>query len=203
MAALPRVIPSTVDVHFRWLGPDQQQCENVYQFKYSAVPSAAVCAALAQAIGTAFGPKYQAFLTTKHVLNEVFVKDIAALSGRAEGTYVFPTNTTGTDSNDPLPGNAAASLTLRTGLTGRSNHVRKSLSGFSEAWVSSDQMLNQLLTWLVGLGAQWLVSRVVSGVTFTPVVASNLHDTTPNLTQVVLTDTVIDSQKTRLKKHGR
>jgi hypothetical protein len=203
VAALPRVIPSVVDVHFRWLGPDQQQCENVYQYRYSAAPSGAVCAALAAAVAAAMGPKYQAFMTTRHTLSEVFVKDIAALSGRGEGTYVFPSNTVGSRGEDPLPGNAAASMTLRTGLTGRSNHGRKSISGFSEPWVSADQMLSQLITWLADLGIQWLVTRIVSGVTFTPVVASNLRDTALNLTQVVLTDTVMDSQKTRLKKHGR
>lgn len=203
MAVAPRVIPGVCDVHFRWLGPAQQQCENVYQFSYSAIPPGSILNGLANQIADNLLPKYQQIMTTKHTFNEVFVRDIGAATGRAIGTYTFPSGTHGNDTGDPIVSNAAVNVFLRTLLTGRTNHGAKRLSGFSENLISKDNVFNELMALIAELAVRWLTGYGVSGYNFTPVVASDKADTHYPILQLGVTDFVIDSQKTRLEKHGR
>jgi len=203
MAVEPRVIPNTVDVHFRWVGPQQQACENVYQFKYFAIPTSAQCDALAADVAASLLPRYQAFMTTQHTFNEVYVKDIGAATDRAIGTYRFPSGTHGNDTGDPTASNVACNVFLRTLKSGRTNKGAKRLSGFSENLITKDTFWNEMIALIAELAVRWLISYGSGGNSWTPVVASDKANTANPILQIGVTDYVVDSQKTRLLKHGR
>jgi len=156
---------------------------------------------LATEVANAMLPYYKQMMPAGVQFVEVFAKDIGALF-RQEGTYVFPSGTVGTRTGaDADRSNAAASLVLRSGYAGRRNHGRKSISCFSEQDISGDNLLGQLGAYLGSLAATWLVNRVSNY--FFPGIGSQVAGTVRRIQQVVAPDGFVDSQKTRLPKHGR
>lgn len=195
----PRIIPLTVDVHFRYTFQGNLM-ENVFQFLYVTTPTAATLLTLATEVANAFLPKYQAFMPTGVQFTEVRADDIGA-AGRATATYVFPANTFGTSTSDPVPANVAANIVLRTGLRGRANRGSKRISPFPENQVSGNTLAGTLGTLLLDLALQFLIKRVTNA--FTPAVGSMHSAHSTPLTAVSLVDSNTDSQKTRLNGRGR
>lgn len=197
--AVPRIIPNTVDLHFRYTFQNNL-CENVYQFIYTVVPTAAALLSLATEVANAFLPKYQAMMPDDVQFTEVVCNDIGA-AGRATATYVFPANTFGSRANDPIPGNVAANLVLKTGLRGRSKRGSKRISPFTEDEVSGNTLAGTLAVFLLDLALQIIIKRVTNA--FTPAVGSMKLGSSQAITSVSLVDANSDSQKTRLNGRGR
>lgn len=193
-----RVIPNVVDVHFRY-SIGLQQCENIYSYSYTTVPTGGALALLATEIANAFLPKYQAFTTNAVAFREVFAVDIGTATG-AYGLHSFPAGTVGSIAGATAPNNAAGSMGLKTALRGRSNKGRKSFSGFSSAAANQETLSSSVMTALGDLGLQILLTR--QSAAFKPVIASLKNHNFHQLTNASMPNNTIDSQKTRLSGHG-
>jgi len=199
----PRVIPGVVDVHYRWTGPEGQLCENVMQMHYNATPTVAALIALSNDLASTVISKFTQFQAYNITWREIFIKDIGAASGRAEYTHPLGIGVVGQINQEPDTLGSALHATLRTGLTGRSNHGGKSLGGFTEAHTFGSVATNQLMTWVADLGAALIILRTGGGITFDPCVASLALGTFKSIFSFLLPDSNLDSQKTRLPGHGR
>jgi len=198
----PRVISSCIDVHFRYTFAGQQ-CENIFQYAYpeGTVPNTANLQALAGNLVSTMLPALRAYMPGGCVYREIFLRDLHAASGRAQYTQDLG-GVAGLRGSEATSGQNACHLISRTGFTGRNNHGAKSLGPFVDTDVTSNDMLSGLVTLLLQLGLQWLQTRIVGGITWTPAVASAITHSRRAIGAVVLNNNFIDSQKTRLTGHG-
>ena len=197
-----RVISSCIDVHWRYTFRGNQ-CENIMQFAYpeGTVPNSANLAALATNLVSTMLPTIRAMLPQDCVFRELFLRDLHAASGRAQYTQDLG-SVTGTRTGAPTAGSTAINLISRTGFTGRNNHGAKRMGPFVESDTDGNDVTSGLVTLLINFGLQWLLTRSVGGITWTPAVASPLTHSRRAIGAVVLNNNFIDSQKTRLTGHG-
>jgi hypothetical protein len=151
------------------------------------------------------GPLLQGMLGNHITFREIYCRNIDTQVAN-EATYLFPTNTFGTRTGLPAALNTACGLIKRTGLTGYGQHGRNSISGFVEGDVDGNTVGNTLMTLLANLLLQFLAARV--GGQFRAAVAHiprlpGLTGTSSLITQGLVLDNFVDSQKTRLTGHGR
>lgn len=204
MPAAPRVIPQTVDVAFRWLGPQGQECENVYQFKYDGPPpTVGPLTTLAAQVAARLAPKYAPLMTNKHRFVEVHAKDLSASTGTAQGVYTFPNGSVGNQTADPLPSNVGCNVVLRGIVTGGTHTGAKRISGFDEGTVTQDTLANALISALLDLAIQWLTAYVAGGITFEPAVGSLKGGYSTVIQSIAIMNPYVDSNKTRLIPHGQ
>lgn len=197
-----RVISSCIDVHWRYTFRGNQ-CENIMQYAYpeGTVPNSANLQALAGNLITNMLPTIRAMMPADCVFREIFLRDLHAASGRAQYTQDL-LGVTGTRAGTATPGNVAINLISRTGFTGRNNHGAKRMGPFVENDTDANEVLSGLVTLLINFGLQWLATRTVGGLTWTPAVASPTTHSRRAIGAVVLNNNFIDSQKTRLTGHG-
>lgn len=198
----PRIINYCVDAHYRYTF-DGNSCENIFQYAYNdgANPTVAQLQALALNLQANVLPVLRTCMPAACVFRELFIRDMHAASGRAQYTLDLG-GVTGTRGANPTPGNVAANLISRTGLTGRNNHGAKRIGPFTENDSDMNELLAGIITALLNLGLQWLVTRTVSGLIWQPAVASAQLHTRRAIVSVLLNNNFVDSQKTRLTGHG-
>lgn len=197
--AIPRVITGTTDVHVR-MEQDGRKYENVFQFQAASAPTTAQLNQLASEIAGSVCSKMLLYLPTNCKIVEVFCKYIGVLNG-ATGIYTFTSGNFGTRSGNPEPASVASRITLHTGLSGKSYRGAKSLGPFVETDIDGNSFTNALITLLINFMAEMLITRV--GTFFQPAVASFKLNERHRITSASLTDTNVDSQKTRLTGRGR
>jgi len=169
-----------------------------------ATPSAANLLSLATELATSAAPLLIGMLGNHVTFREIYCRNINTAVAN-EATYTFPPNTFGTRPGFPASMNAACGLVKRTGLTGYGQHGRNSISGFVEGDIDGNNVGNVLMTLLANLLLQFLAARVAgqfrAAVAHIPRTVGPLGTSTI-LTQGVVLDNFIDSQKTRLTGHG-
>lgn len=205
----PRIIPNTVDVTTHWTFQGNQ-CENVYQMKYTTVPTKAQLDQLASDFGQEIFTLIRPRLSTAVQWVDVVAKDIGA-AGRAQGSYTFFGGSNGTNTSDPTAANTAIHALLRTAKTGRRFKGGKSYSGFTESDITGNTIGSAILAFIGNL-ALALLHSYVSGL-FLPAVGSLPKMSAPGvvlnaaesnaITNVSAVDANVDSQKTRLNNRGR
>lgn len=188
----------------RWTTPQGQRAENVWQHKYSGGnPTAAQLAAFAAQWWANTGPMWRTMMCNQVVPSEIYVADLDTGHPAFTATLPLGTGHQGTRGNDGEPSGAAASVVLRTGQRGRHFKGRKSLSGFESQDQQGDVWLNQLMTWLAQYLTQALLGIVIGPITFTPAVGSAALHTSTALQTILNPNPYVDSQKTRLPRHGQ
>jgi hypothetical protein len=91
-------------------------------------------------------------------------------------------------------------------LTGRASHGRNSISGFVEGDCDGNSVGSSLMALLANLALQILINNIAGR--FKPAIAHipraplGVGDSTP-ITEAIVLDSNVDSQKTRLNSHGR
>lgn len=202
MVAIPRVIPYTVDVHTRYTAFGSNM-ENVWQYAYpeGATPTESQLQLLAGLVRDGTVAAIRAALPTTAQFREVYVRDIHAASGRAQATLNI-TGLNGTRGGNATAGNLAASITSRTGLTGRRNHGAKRISPFVETDTDGNDIGTTLMNFLLAIAVQWMLNRVAGGMTFVPAVASLTYAGRHAMNSASVLNNFVDSQKTRLTNHG-
>lgn len=197
-----RVISSCIDVHVRYTNA-AQQCENIFQYAYpeGVTPTALNLSALADSLASSLVQSMRVAMPGTCVFRELFLRDLHAASGRAQFTKDL-LGVVGLRAGDATSGATAINLISRTGFTGRNNHGAKRIGPFTEGDVSGNEILSGLATLLLNLAAQWLAVRAVGGITWTPAVASPISHSRRAIGAVVMNNSFIDSQKTRLTGHG-
>jgi len=140
------------------------------------------------------------------VFREVYCRDIAGAVAN-EGTYTFPPGTTGNRTGGQVASNEACGIVKRTGLTGRRSHGRNSISNFVEGDVDGNSIGSSLIALLTNLATQLLVDYVVGSNSFIAALAhipriAGVVGNSDLLTETVILDNDVDSQKTRLNRHG-
>jgi len=179
---------------------DGQNCEITQAFYWTGTPpSAGELQVLCQGIATVLVPYLRNMMSNFCVFREVYARNYHVQAAQ-QATYVFPANTTGNRTGNPLAANEACGIIRRTGFTGRSNRGRNSISGFVQDDVDHNTLTQQLLQLVIQLAGAMLTTYL-SG-RFTPGVASRTNHTIIPLLGTAVNNSIIDSQKTRLPQHG-
>lgn len=212
-------VPTPDVAHVKIIGQlDNQQTVNDLYFVSTAPPiSQFTLASLAAGIGAWAAGDYAPLLPETWAGVEVAARDLTS-----QFSFVATDSlagTTGGISGEQAPNNVTANLTLRTGLAGRNNHGANRIPGIPNslidvnvidaahlgAWVAAYSLL------IAGGGSTpagwtWVVLSQFSGFTIvdgkkvpTPRVEGVYHE----IFSVIFTDNIVDSQKTRLPKHGK
>jgi hypothetical protein len=170
-----------------------------------ATPTAPDLLGLAVELSTTVSPLLQGLLGNHVTFREIYCRN-DNLAVAPEATYTFPPNTFGNRGGLPAALNTACGLVKRTGLTGYGQHGRNSISGFVESDVDGNNVGSALMTLLANLLLQIIASRqaarfkaAVPHVPRDPLVLG----TSSPVTQGLVLDNFVDSQKTRLTSHGR
>jgi hypothetical protein len=183
-----------------------QRFETTLAYNWAgSVPTVAQLLALATELATGAAPLMQGLMGNHVTFREIYCRNIDTQVAN-EATYLFPPNTFGTRTGLPASLNAACGLIKRTGLTGYGQHGRNSISGFVEGDIDGNSVGAALMTLLANLLLQYLANRV--GGVFRAAVAHiprlpGLTGSSSLITQGLVLDNFIDSQKTRLTGHGR
>lgn len=194
--------------HIRYQnGTNLMETTHAYRYVGSSPPMSDLLA-LATAIGTGgLVAAHRAATSTGVTYREVYCRNLEAEFAN-EATYVFPSGITGQRSGSQVAASEACGIVTRTGLTGRGMHGRKSISNFAEGDVDGNSVGSTLMGLLGNLALQFLVDYVGGGNTF---IAALAHiprilgpaGTTTILSEALVLDNNVDSQKTRLNSHGR
>lgn len=180
--------------------------ENTLAFKWTGTaPTIAELLALATALATGPALAIRAMTSAGWLFREIYCRNIDTEIAN-EATYTFPSGTTGQRAGPQVAANEACGVVKRTGHTGRGQHGRLSASGFVEGDVDGNSVSSSLMALLAQLAVQMLVSFLTAR--FRPAVAHiprvpNVDGTSDYITETVVLDNNIDSQKTRLNSHGR
>ena len=192
-------ITNTSMVHVRWQA-GTNLCENTFAYKWTGTPpTAAELLSLATEIAGSVAAQMRNAMHNGIVFREVYARNIHT-SQAEQATYTFPNNTTGNKTGGALALSEAANIVKRTGLTGRAARGSNRISGFVEGDCDGNSIGSSLMSLLANICAQIILARV-SG-RFAPAVASRLRGSSTTITQALLVDSNVDSQKTRLNNHG-
>jgi len=195
----------TTMCHVRTSNATNQQ-ENTYAFHWTGTaPTALELASLASNVATVVGGGLIALTSNGWIFRQVYCRNIDT-EVAAEATYSWPANTTGARAGSQVAANEACGIVKRTGLTGRGQHGRNSISGFIENDVDGNSISSTLIALLTNLAIDTLVSYLTGR--FLPALAHIPRTVGPTgysnlLREAVILDSNIDSQKTRLNAHGR
>lgn len=192
-------ISQTVRCLIRFTQAGKQMENSLYYTFTGSSPTAAELTALAVEITTTIGRKLQAALHTSVRMTEVICTNIDNAFGN-EGQNPFDPGSFGGAGGIAAPSNSAVNIVKRSALHGYSYRGENRFGPFAGSYVDSDNMQTALINAILNVIVSLLVARV--GGRFTPAVASTKLGTSKALTEAVLTNTLLDSQKTRLAGHG-
>lgn len=198
--------PETVELSFRttW---DGQQTQNRIYVSVNAAVTQALCDAVA-ALGLEWWTTDVVPLVAPNLfLREAHVRDLSSETG-FEASAPPPGSLPGTNGSPSLPNNVALCCSIRTGHIGRSARGRWYWQGLSEAQVTASHVeptvgadiVNTLIALagqLATAGFNWVTVSYISG--GLPRVGGPLIF---GVTDVLLVDEVLDSQRRRLPGRG-
>jgi hypothetical protein len=147
-------------------------------------------------------------LVQQYILREVYVVDMS--SDTAPTATVTPgSETTGSVTSPSMPNNVALCVSFRTAGRGRSSRGRNYISGFGEGAVEGNRIASSVANDIKAV-YQSLLDPAIFVIDWTWVVYSRYENkqprsvaSTPAVEAVVLTDTIVDSQRRRLPGRGR
>lgn len=199
--------PNVVELQFRCTF-DGEQTMNRVHVHVGGPPTQAICQALATAGLTWWTGNVTAITGATLALREVYCKGVDNLNS-FEATASPPAPVPGTQVGDTLPNNCSLAVSLRSGLTGRSARGRWFWQGLTEAQVTAsrviagtvasiDAAITNLRSAIVTLGHELIiVSYRANGI---PRPGGPVYFSVIN---VIVVDSVIDSQRRRLPGRGR
>jgi len=180
--------------------------ENTFAFKWvGTAPTAVELGQLAAALATTVGAALRAITSNGWIFREIYCRNID-VEFAPEATYTYPSGTTGQRVGNQVAASEACGIVKRTGLTGRGKHGRTSVSGFTEGDVDGNSVGGALMALLAQLAAQMLLGYLTGR--FRPAVAhiprvGTAPGSSDFISETIVLDNNIDSQKTRLNAHGR
>lgn len=199
--------PLLAEVQFRTTLSGEQTMNRIHVDMLEA-PDATNLAELALTCADVWTGNISAITPPELVLREVYVKSLAEQPG-PEATFSATLPAAGTLGQPPLPNNVTIAVSLRSGNTGRSARGRWYWQGLTEGQVTGNQVadgtqnaidaaLTNLRLAIAGIDRQWVIASFFSGggprpggPVYFPV------------TDILLVDGVIDSQRRRLPGRGR
>jgi hypothetical protein len=213
-------VPVTNVAHIQLIGAtDGQETVNDLYFVSTAPPITALSlSALTGTLGTWYASNIAPLLSASWIYGHARGRDLtSALSFVATRTDLG--GTAGGVSGEQAPSNVAANVTFGTGLAGRNNHGSNRVPAIANSLVDTntldtDWLLSVLDAYFMLVapsgtlpgGWTWVVPSRYSGFTIvdgkkvpTPRDPAVFHE----VFDVYFTDNIVDSQKTRLPKHGR
>lgn len=193
-------VPQCTECQVRWShGSNQYECGFAYKWNSTTPPNVAELTTLATEVRDTIGVKMQQMTTDSNGFREVHCYNLDVAAGN-QATVPFPVNARGTRGGDPAAANVAMNIVKRTGQRGRSGHGANRVSDFSEGDVSGNTLQSYLMTAAANLITSIIAARV-GGRFIAGLKSLHLSTVIPILAGIVL-DTDVDSQKTRLNRHG-
>lgn len=198
--------PNIVEMQFRCTY-DLQRTMNRIHINVLTVPTVAICQSLATAGAVWWTNNVTALTVATLGIREVYCKSLAVMNGpEASFSTGFPV--VGTLGQSPLPSSTSIAASLRSGLTGRSARGRWFWQGLGETQVdgnvvtagtitSIDAALTNLKSAITALGYTWAIVSFYSG--GGPRVGGPVYFL---VSDILFTDSVVDSQRKRLPGRG-
>ena len=212
-------VPSANVAHIQFIGEsDGQETDNNLYFISTAPPITALSLqtltdTLSDWYGTSLIPLTPTTWSYSHARGRDLTSQNSFIATSTNGQG------TGEVASEATPGNVTVNMTFSTGLAGRNNHGSNRFPVLNNGQVDINAvdvgLLGDILTAYGQLlapsgtlpgGWTWVVLSQYSGFTLvdgkkvpTPRVAGIAHE----IFDIFFTDNVVDSQKTRLPKHGR
>lgn len=199
------------ELRYTW---DNEPVENTLYFRSADAPSAASMLALGNAIITWWGVSLQSSIADVVEFREVYLTDLTTATGPAV-TANTGLPLLGSANNEPVPSNVAPCISFRTDMRGRSFRGRNYLIGLPGDSVDSNTINATYLSDMVA--AYQDLMALVASVDFVWVVVSRYSGSTivdgkkvptprtagiaTEVTTVVFTDNIVDSQRGRLPNH--
>jgi hypothetical protein len=206
MVYVPAQNVAQANLRYTW---DNQLCENTLYFELTtATIDKTLLEILALDLATWWSNNIAARQTVGIALREVYCVDLTTQTGPT-GAHVPNPPTPGGSVSPSLPNNVALCVSFRTGGRGRSSRGRNYVPGLTEADVTNNEVDTLAASAIASAYELLMVSS-----TFTSpwnwVVISRYENKAPRLsalvqpvTDVVITDNIVDSQRKRLPKRGR
>lgn len=187
---------------------DSQLIENTLYFRSRAEAIDPTLTGLGNALLLWWTTSYRVKLPDSVTLREIYLTDLNSATGPTHTAPAPAPAPAGLAATPVMPNNVTIAVSFRTGLRGRSYRGRNYFGALGEGQISSNTLdgatqagiiaaYNALLTGDVADDWEWgVVSRFSGGVpraagVFTPVTA------------VLITDSIVDSQRRRLPGRGR
>lgn len=192
---------------------DGQQVENTLWFEAAAGVNALIMSDLAQLLQDWWVANYAPQTSVNLQLIEIVISDQTTATG-LQVTQSPGTPTLGTIVSDALPNNVSFTVSFRTALRGRSFRGRNYVVGIPESvaalshlqagYVAGWQVAYaQLLSDLSAVGDwEWVVVSRFSGTDVDGDPIPRVAGITTPVTNVVIVDDVVDSQRRRLPGRG-
>jgi len=202
--AMPFVaVPATVKVNWFYTLNGQPAMNRVHVSVGPTLPSAALCATIANAAAGWWDGNCKTLQTADLSLRETQAISIAEQNG-PQASFTSGLPTPGTNINPALPGNTSFAVSLRSGLTGRSARGRWFWAGLTENQVVQNVVDGGIVTSIVA--ALDNLIGAMSAVGATLVIVSYTSNGIPRpggpvkfiVTDALAVDNIVDSQRGRL-----
>jgi hypothetical protein len=192
---------------------DSQKCENTLYFR-SVSPTPEFGTALAGLLIFWWRDHYAPLVSSQVKLNEVVITDLSSDTGfqvtQAPATLI----TGGISTSDTEPNNVTIAVSIRTAMRGRSFRGRNYVLGITNSQISNNTMddttitawqaaYSELLTVASDADAVWVVVSRFSGIDADKKPIPRAAGIATEVTNVVLADATLDSQRKRLPGRGR
>lgn len=184
-----------------------QEVENVLHFRTAAAPTGADLAAIAEGVEDWWVTNIAPLVPTSVVYREVYATDQTSATG-ATFTASGASGTTGGLTLTEEPNNVTLAISLRTAFRGRSFRGRIYHIGFGQLQVVDNEVTPSHVAALNAAYSELLQTTNFGGNALA--VASRYSNNAPRVlgictevTDVVIADTVVDSQRRRLPGRGR
>lgn len=197
-------VPATVKLQWFYTYNGQPCMNRIHVSVPETLPSAGTCQVLANAGASWWLGNAQSLVPPSCALRLVEATSIAEQNGNS-ATFSSGLPAAGTHLINALPGNVTLAVSLRTGLTGRSARGRWYWVGLSEDQVDDNNVNAGVASAITGAMDNLL--STITGLSSTPVIVSYQSGGVPRpggpvkflITDALLVDTVVDSQRGRLK----
>jgi hypothetical protein len=182
--------------------------ENTYAFHWATgtPPTGGQLNTLATQLASTVGLAIRNLTNNGWIFREVYCRNID-VEVAPNGTFIWPTGTTGNRTGSQVAANEASGVVRRTGLTGRGQHGRNNISGFVEGDVDGNSLGSTLMALLAQLAIQTLVSYLGGylgpAIAHIPRLPTDPPGFSSPLQSAIVLDSNIDSEKSRLNSHGR
>jgi len=196
-------VPAAIKVSWFYDYNGQPCMNRLYVNRTESLPTAATCAAVAQQAADWWVGNCRALVPATCQLRLVEAVSVAVQNGPS-ATFSSGLPSVGTHGSPALPGNVTICVSLRTGLTGRSARGRWYWVGLSEDQVAGNLLDGGVATSITAALDNLLTA--MNAISSAPLIVSFENNGAPRvggpvkffITDALMTDTVIDSQRGRL-----
>lgn len=194
-----------------------QPCENVYHVLLSSAPTPSSMLTLAGLFDAWDGTTLSHARSTETFLEKIIARDLSSAGAPAVEFDTSPPRV-GVATGNPLPNNVTLSIEWRTGFTGRSFRGRTYHVGITDAALAPDkQGVTPTYAGAIITAYEALLTTVGTTSAQQMVVLSRFHGVDPvtkkpipraagiatPITNCILADPFVDSQRRRLPNHNR